>query len=237
MNKNHASLLMLVFFALNLNLKAQTDTSSSEPPKANSEYGWYHKNAIALNAGLPGIGIEYARNLNIHFNLRARVNTFTLSNYARTFDLSGQSVQTKTGADVLNAGLFIEYLPFKRSSFKLVGGVSYLADFSVNSLVEYDGQIEFGEIVLTKEDIGNVEVGLDWSGVAPYIGLGFGRAVPRGRWGFGFELGTFYAGSPTVSLASTGMLSDTSQEKDDLERGFKDYAWLPYLQLRLAYKF
>ena len=43
---------------------------------------------------------------------------------------------------------------------------------------------------------GNVSGGLKVSGFRPYLGLGFGRAVPKKRVGVMFELGVQFHGKP-----------------------------------------
>ncbi len=192
------------------------------------------KSALALNVGAIGFGLEYAYNINTNLNVRGRFNYLQIKDYTTAYDLNGSSVNIIANGNATNLDVLLEYLPFKKSSFKLVGGFSYLISYDASMFVEYSDSIQFGEVTLTKEDIGNVTLGLDWGGFAPYMGFGFGRAVPKGRVGFGFEIGTYYAGAPSVSLDAEGLLADTSEEEADLQAGFDDYRWLPFIQLRLA---
>ncbi|MGB0176430.1 MAG: hypothetical protein ACPF9D_04635 [Owenweeksia sp.] len=201
------------------------------------EPSYLRRSAIALNLSSLGLGLEYAYNFNTHLNGRVRLNYFSLSDYQRTVEISDQPVLVTANANVFGADLAVEYLPFSSSSFKLVGGFGMFFNADLTARVNYEGELEYGDITLSEEEIGDITVGMDYSGFAPYMGLGFGRAVPKKRVGFGIEIGTYYAGSPEVSLEATKMFEPTAtEEKEQLEENLSGYQWLPYLNLRLAIK-
>lgn len=58
--------------------------------------------------------------------------------------------------------------------------------------------IRLGNYNLRPNDEGILEAGLNVNAVRPYLGLGFGRAVPKKRIGFMFELGVQFWGSPRL---------------------------------------
>lgn len=59
---------------------------------------------------------------------------------------------------------------------------------------------ELGDYFITPDPDhhGNVEATIEVGGFRPYLGLGFGRAVPKGRIGVQFDLGVQFWGTPKV---------------------------------------
>ncbi len=229
---------VVLAFTFSLGTIAQTEgTPDSLQQVETPPPTYYKKSAIAINISTLGVGLEYAYNLNTNLNLRARVGTFSVSDYAIETELSQQPVLLTSNANITHADVLLEYLPFKRSSFKLIGGASYFFDAGGSINVLYNENIQYGEIELSPEEIGNLTIMLDYAGLAPYVGFGFGRAVPKRRVGLGIEIGTYYAGSPEVSIAATEMLEPTAEkELAQLEENLSGYAWLPFINLRLVVK-
>ena len=218
-----------------------SDTAAKMKPtkdqiKADHFLGYDGKGAIALNLSSVGIGVEYAHNINRHLNGRIRINVLQISNLEQAIELGGAPTFVTANVDVMNTDILLEYLPFSQHNFKLVGGFSYISSGKGDINVAYNEAIKYGDIVIEPEDIGDMTIGVDYSGLAPYMGLGWGRAVPRKRVGFGIEIGTYYVGSPDVSLTATNMLADTAQEEGQLQENMNDYKWFPFLNMRLAFR-
>ena len=106
----------------------------------------------------------------------------------------------------------------------------------VNTLILLNDDIGYGDITIDNEDIGDIDLTVSWTGVAPYMGFGFGRAIPKNRVGFGLEFGAYYAGGPDVDIAASGMLTNTSQEAAEMQDNLASYAWMPRIMARLAVK-
>lgn len=196
------------------------------------------KNALAIDAGLPGFGIEYARKVSKSLTARARYNFFSLKDRAiENIDLGGTNVLATINAESNIIDLLIDYQPFKRSSFKLVAGIGIINKLEASALIEYDEQVTFGDVVLTKDDFGSLNMGFAWEGSAPYIGMGFGRAVPKKGLGFAIEFGSYFASSPTITLEATKLLQPTADQKEDVEATFETWKYIPQLKFRLSYAF
>ena len=58
------------------------------------------------------------------------------------------------------------------------------------------------ESLFTPEDLGRIGVDVEWNKIAPFIGLGFGRAVPQGS-SISVEAGA-YVGEPKVGMTADG---------------------------------
>lgn len=220
---------------------ATSDTTSKSAPtkeqiKADHFLGYDGKGALAINISTIGIGVEYAHNINRHLNGRIRLNLLQISNFEQAMELGGAPTFVTANIDIFNTDLLLEYLPFRRKNFKLVVGGSFITSGKADVNVAYNEAIKYGDIIIEPEEIGDMTIGIDYAGFAPYMGLGWGRAVPRKNVGFGIEIGTYYVGSPDVSLAATNMLADTSQEEGQLQENMNDYKWFPFLNLRLAFR-
>ncbi len=221
-------------------ISAQTDstaTASAPMEPAVDKYEMFQKrHAIALSAGVPGLGLEYAYNINRHLNIRAGFLAFQFNDYNTDMEINGQSVNLNANLNSTVYDVLLEYQPSSNSAFKLVAGLAYLSNVRANTLILLNDDIGYGDLFIDNEEIGDIDVDITWSGLAPYVGFGFGRAVPKKRVGFGLEFGTYYAGGPDVAINATGMLEDTDQEAAELEENLASYAWIPRVMARLAIK-
>lgn len=71
--------------------------------------------------------------------------------------------------------------------------------------------IEIGNYRIPVDQNGNISGGLKVSSFRPYLGLGFGRAIPKKRIGFMFEMGVQFHNTPKV-YTNNGDLSDLTAE-------------------------
>ena len=196
------------------------------------------KNAFAASFGLPGLGIEYARKLSPKLSARVAWHSAQLINLrAENIEIKDDKVNLLANAEVSIIDLGIEYNPFKNSSFKLTTGLGYLANVNTNLVVTYTEDVKLGDVIITKNDVGEIVADVTWSGIAPYVGIGFGRAVPKRRFGFGFELGTYYTSSPDVKLTASELLAPTASQEENLQKSLSSFKFIPRVQVRLVYKF
>ena len=215
---------------------AAKDSNSTNAVKTDKYLLWQKRHAIAFSAGMPGVGMEYAYNINRHLNLRAGFMAFAFNDFNTDLEISGQPVSINADLNSAAYDLFLEYQPSSNTAFKLVAGIGYLNNIGVNSTVLLSEDIGFGDLIIDNEEIGEIGVDVSWTGIAPYIGFGFGRAIPKKRVGFGLEFGSYYAGGPDVVINATGMLANTSEEAAELEENLASYAWVPRIMARLAIK-
>lgn len=218
--------------------QASTEPAATAPtePAVDLYPMWANKHSLSLSMGLPGLGLEYAYNINKSLNIRAGFLAFQFDNFNTDLDVNGQSVNVNADMNSRVYDLFLEYQPSNNSSFKLVAGLGYLSNVGANTLVLLNDDIGYGELTIDNEEIGDIDLDISWSGLAPYVGFGFGRAVPKKRVGFGIEFGTYYAGGPDVEITASGMLEDTDQEAAELQENLSSYAWVPRVMARLAIK-
>ena len=107
----------------------------------------------------------------------------------------------------------------------------------LNAVVTYTEEVQFGDVKLSKKDVGEIIADVSWSGIAPYLGIGFGRAIPKKRFGIGFELGSYFTSSPDVILTASKLLSPTSNQQENLKESLSTFKFIPKIEIRIAYKF
>lgn len=207
--------------------------------KQEKEFGFFNSLAIGANVGTTGWGIDVATPLGNHLALRAGFTIMPNFSYSDDVDVSinytssyipdGQIPATieVEGTMGRTAGeILLNYYPFKRSSFFLTGGAVFGGDKVIkvkghsDELAQYQdlagkAGIEIGDYTIPVDQNGNVSGGIKVSSFRPYIGLGFGRIVPKNkRVGFLFELGVQVHGTPEV-YTDYGKLGDLLEEADN----------------------
>lgn len=132
-------------------------------------------------------------------------------------------------------GVYADWHPFG-NSFKLVGGFAYMLN-NISTTAYLKDSTKQGDITIAPEEVGSIIIELKPNAIAPYLGLGFGRAVPKHRVGVSFEMGVFYIGEPEVKFVTTGMLTPTGvTEEKKLREGMNELKWLPKLSLSINIK-
>ncbi len=198
------------------------------------------KNSVALYGGLPGFALGYGRLLNDYLSLRLNGATFS---YGQTWDnitLGERKVNLDADFDYRAIDLLLEYSPFKKSSFKLVGGLSYLIKTETSIVVGAASDSNYGDIVITKDQIGDININAKWSGISPYIATGFGRTIPKRNFGFGFEIGGHFLGKSDFNFAATKTLlplEEIEKENNEFQKWMDQITFIPSVMLHLNYKF
>lgn len=208
--------LLLVIFTVTTKVSAQ-------------DYG------VALKVSTLGFGIEGMRSFGPDFNVRAGAAFFSISqdggggteDYVYTAD-----------ANLTSVSLLADYFPFGQT-FRLTGGMMLNLNKFAISLVPTDSYTIGGD-VYTPELLGTLNADINFSKIAPYIGIGFGNPM-GGDSGlkFTFDIGTFYQGAPGVDLSAEGLISPSASPEQAavLENNLDWFKWYPVLSLGLSYKF
>ncbi|WP_439132203.1 hypothetical protein [Polaribacter sp.] len=194
------------------------------------------KNAIGVSFGT-GLGFDYSRALKKDkLYVTASYNTLVYSIDGIEQEVSGEDLLVDTSLDFNNIDLKLSYHPFS-NAFKIVGGIGFFSSNNLNIFTTFKENITVGEVEFTAEDSGNLDIDFNWSKTAPYIGLGFGRAVPIKRLGFAFDFGTYVSSSPEITLDATGVIEQTADQQSLLNESFESFKFIPYGSFRLSYSF
>ncbi|RRB02953.1 hypothetical protein EHT25_19505 [Larkinella rosea] len=193
---------------------------------------------MGLQLGTTGAGIQLARTLTSDGRLVARVGASYFA-YDRVFRVkAGEGKLNITPDLVMGIALAsVKWHPFKRNQLFLTGGAGYTWRPDVKANVIAEGNVKFGGLQISQENVGVVNASLRWNSVLGYAGLGYGRSTPIRRLGFAVELGCYYLGSPKVDLQYTGFLETTTIDEQIpvIQRNMENYRFLPSLQFLLTY--
>ena len=226
-----------------------------------NEFGYFNSLSVGANIGTTGWGIDVATPLGNHFALRAGFTIMPNISYSDNVDVSinihssyypnGQipaSIKAEGSMGRTSGELLLNYYPFKKSSFFLTGGAVFGGDKLIkvkghsDELAQYQdlagkAGIEIGDYTIPVDQNGNVSGGIKVSSFRPYIGLGFGRIVPKNkRVGFLFELGVQVHGTPEV-YTDYGNLEALEEKADnDFSEILDKVTVYPVLRFRLCGK-
>lgn len=192
---------------------------------------------VGLKAGTLGLGLDLSKSLSDKFDLRLNINQYD-------FDHSG----TESGIDYdmnlkwQNTGLMLDWHPFG-GGFRMSAG--YVLNSNKISMAALPtSTYTLGNTTYTSAQVGALAGEVKFSN-GGYLGIGYGKGGVREGFGFIFELGVLYQGSPKLNLTSTGgtLSSDPTfqanlqSEIAQAEDGMKDYKLYPQVAVGVSYGF
>ena len=194
------------------------------------------KNALGVSFGT-GFGFDYSRTWVANkLYLTASYNTLVYSYDGIEQEISGEDLIADAKIDFKNVDVKLSYHPFS-NAFKLVAGMGFFSASNIHINTTFKDNIKVGEVEFSSQDSGELDIDFNWSKSAPYVGLGFGRAVPKGRLGFAFDVGTYMSSSPEITLDATGIIEQTKDQEALLNDSFESFKFIPYASFRLSYSF
>lgn len=209
----------------------------------DDDYGFFNHVSAGLSVGTDGIGFEVATPLTYHFAARAGFSFMPKIKYDQDVNIGHDDAFTTEEVNIqgkLNMSdfhLLFDYYPFKTSTFRITAG----AYIGKSKLLEAENThpfvkeaqwgsagLELGTgsdtyTVVSDANTGDVHADLKVNSFKPYIGIGFGRAVPKHRVGVQFDLGVQFWGKPEVwtninSFDSNEGMFVTKYQKVDKDR-------------------
>ena len=191
----------------------------------------------SVHVGTLGIGAQVAAPLASRINFRGGIDLQPVN-----FQVTVEDVDLDVELPAAAVTAVLDLYP-NGSGFRLSAGVLYFGG-SLGLEGAPTEDVEFGNNVYTKAQVGTMRGSLGTSRFAPYLGLGWGNAVGTG-FGFALDVGMAYHGTPEFSLESTGPISSDPQFRRDLdaeaESANEDLpgvaSMYPVLKLGLSYGF
>lgn len=99
-----------------------------------------------------------------------------------------------------------------------------------------DGVATIGDYTIPVDKDGNVRGGLRVKGFRPYVGLGFGRPVPKRLLNFNIELGVQFHGRPSLYTDYGELGLPIEKDNDDFQKIIDNVKVWPVLTFKLAGK-
>jgi hypothetical protein len=211
-------LLLWPILFTGLNASSQTDTKRD----------FKNQKSIQLNLGTQGIGAEFTYGGINAIPLKAN-DIFKIEDFNST---------THASADFYNIHVLADYTPFQKASWlRIVGGFAYFFKADGKVRITPSDEYTYGDLILSEEQIGYVDLNVDWKGAAPYLGLAFANTFPRKKFNVNFDLGAYYLSKPKADIIGTGLLEGNSSQTAQFQSNIKNYRWLPIVQVNFNYKF
>lgn len=221
-------LLMLSFFS-----SGMAQSVSESPPKHDSRGSL----GVGLGAGSTGGMAVLSKNLGLHF--AASGGYLFFPDYKLTYetDIDGDKVKLDGAVSIQSIPVFLEYYPSKNSGFHLKTGMM-ISRLLLNATITPSDSQTYGNIKYSPVEIGDIRINFKTPGIIPYIGMGFGRSVPKRRIGLSLDLGAWYMGSPRAELTATKAFtpSASAENKAVIEKAFSDFKWLPFVHFSINVK-
>lgn len=208
---------------------------------------------IGASVGTTGISVNLATPVTSWLTLRAgadfmpgiNIKTDVEANYTdpTTGYQQYADIDLDCGIGRTQGNVIINFYPIPKAAFYVSAGLY----FGGNKFVKIkghsaelegmtDGTIEVGDYNLPVDKNGNVHGGLKVKSVRPYLGLGWGRAIPRRLLAFNIDLGVQFQGKPEV-YSETGDLHEIAGEVDnDFTKIIDNFKVYPVLSFRLSGK-
>jgi hypothetical protein len=162
------------------------------------------------------------------------------------------TIDATSTLNFFNGKILVDYYPTKYA-FHITGGV-YIGK---SNLIDIKGKMDQAEKILsvlkpfhdyynealivneekgyqlTGNDLVGMKGALTANSVKPYLGIGFGRAVPKSRVGVNFEIGAFYQGTPKFVSANGNVQNLIDAELTGVTEVIKNFPVYPVISLKL----
>jgi hypothetical protein len=200
--------------------------------------------AFSLDLGTTGIGGYLSHRVGDTVSARVGLH-YLKGNISETVNAIDYDIDLK----LLNADLLADWYPINGSSFHLTGGAVY----DGNELHYRNKPVSGGVYTIngaqySAAQFGTLNGGVEYSKLAPYVGIGWGDAFAGAPgWHFTSDLGAFYQGRGTVTLANTGCVGstvvcqalarDVAAERSRLENDNAAPRFYPVLRAGVSYRF
>ncbi len=226
-------------------------TLSSHSAFAQKELGTFNTFAVGVSGGTTGIGIDLAAPLNPYFSVRGGLHIIPDISIEDNMDVDvsengytrSYSASVKGGIGRTTGELILNIHPFKSSFFIAAG-----ASFGGSKVVKIDGYSDelkdlmqtaeqaglvIGDYTIPVDRNGRVSGGLETKSVRPYLGLGFGRPVPKKRIGVLFDMGVQF-GKMKVYAENGDLGQALESADDDISDNLDKLTVSPVIRLRLC---
>lgn len=192
--------------------------------------------AVSGHVGTLGVGADISIGLGRTLALRGGANAQPWEP-KREFDNIEYTLELPTPSYTAMVDLWLGGV------FHLSGGAVWLSkDTEVRA--RPTEPVEIGNQTYAPADVGTLSGTFVTRDLAPYAGIGFGKAPGRKGLGLVFDLGVAFQGAPDVQLSASGPLASQPafqanllQEEQSIEDDARPYRFYPVISLGLVVAF
>lgn len=178
---------------------------------------------LGVSVGTDGLGLEVAVPLGHHIQARTGVNFMpkwvsykTTVNYgnANNGEVKDEKLDISASLNMKNWRMLVDLYPSRKSTFRFTTGFYWgdallaKVETSPTPLLRHGGYILLGGQAFGADQIGTARIELRTNSFKPYVGIGFGRAVPhKHRVALSFDMGVQFIGTPRIYGWNDDMLN------------------------------
>ena len=202
--------------------------------------------AVGASIGTEGFGFEVATPVTNYLALRAGMSMLPKAKVSGDVDidadtrlLTNKKVDIEGKLNKVDFKFLVDFYPFAKG-FPLhltvgayIGSSKLVSVYNTDPFLEKSewglAGVKLGDYRIVSDENGNINADVKVKKFKPYVGLGFGRAVPKRRLSFNFDLGVQFWGTPGVwtnnKLDDFGRRYYGKIEKGDIKNGDADKAF------------
>ena len=200
-------------------------------------------NSLLLSGGSNGFGFSVQRQVSAKLAFGVSGNSLNASTKLFHY-FAGKIIKTKASTNSLQAEAFVKWYPmgqdyfgdYERNRLYVRAGAALREDPTYNGSTSFWDKFEFGEFVLTQDQIGSVDMKITTNKIQPFAGLGY-NIINSYRFAVSAEAGSFYHGTPSMKVTATGILQSNAMNEARLNEIVSTVKFLPYLRIEAGIKF
>ncbi|TMH86140.1 MAG: hypothetical protein E6H44_12845 [Betaproteobacteria bacterium] len=197
--------------------------------------------SLGLRGGTLGGGVELSHAFGPRIGVRLNADAY---NYKQTSTYDDIDYDMKM--KLQTASLMGDWFPFA-NNFRISAGAMFNGNKLALKGLPTGGFYTINGVPYNTAQIESLDATVDFNKAAPYIGIGYGRAITRGL-SLIFDAGVMFQGSPKSKINLTcGPLatppecaqaqSDAQAEQSRLDESLHSFKYYPVISLGLAYTF
>lgn len=209
--------------------------------------------SVGVGVGTPGISVELGTPISQWVQMRAGISImpgikfhadadYTYNGGYDYGDSETGTVNLKGDLGRVQGQVIFNVYPIPRRALYVAVGAYFggnkllkISGYEPN-LADPDAKAVIGDYEIPANEEGYISGGLKVKGFRPYLGLGWGRAVPSRRVNFGIELGVQFEGKPKL-YTDYGEISNSLEEDDNTFNKVRDALKVyPTLTFRLNFR-
>ena len=200
-------------------------------------------NSLLLSGGSNGFGFSVQHQSSAKLAFGVSGNSLNASTKLFHY-FAGQIIKTKASTNSLQAEAFVKWFPmgqdyfgdYERNRLYLRAGAAFREDPTYFGSTSFWDKFEFGDFVLTDEQIGSVDMKITTNRIQPFAGVGY-NIINSYRFAVSAEAGSFYHGTPTMKVTASGILQSNVMNEAQLNKIVSTINFLPYLRVEAGIKF
>lgn len=211
---------------------------------------------VGVHAATTGFGFEVATPVTNFVTLRAGASfmpgfsfstsfdgeysvpvSSKLENYNQPFTIDAEATLKRAqGSVIFNVYPFASHSSFFVAAGGYFGGSQIIGiSGHSNELAGKDAFVEIGDFELPVDANGNINGSLRGNSFRPYLGLGFGRPVPKGRVNVGFEMGVQFMGKTKIYNGKEELkINDFVDDDNDWSKWMDKITVYPVIKLTIS---